>query len=53
MLQRVPVRCVRPIIICLAFSDGMGGKIFFMWLDLFDFTVIKAGNYSDFIRLDT
>lgn len=52
MLQRVPVRCVKPIIICLAFPNGMGGKDFLMCLDLLNFTV-KAGNYSNFIRLNT
>lgn len=43
MLQRVPVRYVKPITICLAFPNGMGGKDFLMWLDLLDLTVIKAG----------
>lgn len=46
MLQSVPVRCVKPIIICLTFPNGMGGKDFLMWFDLLDFTVIKARNYS-------
>lgn len=43
MLQRVSVRCVKPIIIYLAFPNGMGGNNFLMWLDLLDFTVFKAG----------